>query len=187
MYLLFIDFQSPTAVNYDNRIQSIPGVSGNTGQGYLNIDGNVRLNRGYMNLNFVNGFSMPNAQIILVPFTANLLPTGWAAETQSGTSGGTNVLRNTSLYTRRLTLLGSFSINGGTTGFLLFYFINQSSTRIFTWTAPIAGGSAGVSVCFTFDVPSNGTIRFIGYQNSGATRLVRMDQYRRSKLFGQIL
>ena len=184
---LFIDFQSPTAVNYDNRIQSISGVSGNTGQGYLNIDGNVRLNRGYMNLNFVNGFSMPNAQIILVPFTANLLPTGWAAETQSGTSGGTNVLRNTSLYTRRLTLLGSFSINGGTTGFLLFYFINQSSTRIFTWTAPIAGGSAGVSVCFTFDVPSNGTIRFIGYQNSGATRLVRMDQYRRSKLFGQIL
>jgi hypothetical protein len=182
---LFIDFQSPTAVNYDNRIQSIPGVSGNTGQGYLNIDGNVRLNRGYIDLYFRSGQSLPNGSIQQVQFGSfSTLPTGFTKNDVG--SGYSTELTNNSGYSRTIVMGGAFNINGGSSGFLLI-FLAIGTQRLFTFVAPLENGSATVTLSFTYKISNGTTVNLKCYQNSGATRLVENSTNRKGRLFGQVL
>jgi hypothetical protein len=85
---------------------------------------------------------------------------------------------------------GNMSLNGGTSGFLLFFvgtLSGASTVRLFTFQAPIVNGSTSVTGSFTFKISNGQTIFFNAYQSSGATQTIKNDTLRRSRVYGQVL
>jgi hypothetical protein len=151
---------------------------------YSTILNDVVLQKGYIQLFFRNGQSLPNGSIQTVQWTSNTLPTGFTKNNVGG--GFSTQLTNTSGRTRTLVMGGNLSINTGNSGFLLIW-LGQGSTRLFTFQAPIENGSISVSIAFTYQIANNATVFFQAYQNRGGTSTILDSSTRRSRVFGQIL
>jgi len=152
---------------------------------YSTILNDLVLQKGYLDLYFRNGQSLPNGTIQTVQFGSfSTLPTGFTKNDVG--SGYSTQLTNNSGRARTLVMGGSFSINGGTSGFLLIW-LGLGSSRLFTFVAPLENGSATVTLSFTYKIGNGQTVFLQCYQNSGATRLVESSANRRGRLFGQVL
>tara|TARA_R110002153_G_scaffold272889_1_gene442375 strand:+ start:7816 stop:11718 length:3903 start_codon:yes stop_codon:yes gene_type:complete len=155
------------------------------GDTYSTIYNDLVLQRGYIDLYFKNGQSLPNGSIQDIQFGFfSTLPTGFEKNNVGG--GYSTTLKNNSGRTRTLVMGGSLSINGGTSGFLMVY-LAIGTSRLFTFLAPLANGSATVTLSFTYKISNGTTVNLKCYQNSGATRLVESNANRRGRLFGQVL
>jgi hypothetical protein len=152
---------------------------------YSTILNDVVLQKGYLDLYFRNGQSLPNGSIQTVQFGSfSTLPTGFTKNDVG--SGYSTQLTNNSGRARTLVMGGSFHINGGTSGFLLIW-LGRGSSRLFTFVAPLENGSASVTLSFTYKIDNGQTVFLQCYQNSGATRLVESSANRRGRLYGQVL
>ena len=179
----YMDFQTAGTNDYDVRFQ-IKKSSNTVGSGYLNVQGNLRLQNGYLAINFRDGTSLPNGVVRNVEWSSNTLPTGFTKNDIGG--GYSTTLTNNSGYDRTLVMGGNLSINTGSSGFLLIW-LGQGSTRLFTFQAPIENGSISVTISFTFHIANGNTVFFQAYQNSGGTRTIANNGVRRSRVYGQVL
>jgi hypothetical protein len=178
----YMDFQTNGTSDYAVRLQ-VKKSSSVVGSGYLNVQGNLRLQNGFIQLFFRNGQSLPNASIQTVQFTTNTLPQGIS---KNNVGGYSTQLTNNSGFDRTLVFGGNLSINTGNSGFLLIW-LGQGSSRVITFQAPIENGSISVTLSYTYRWGNGTTIFFQCYQNRGGTSTILDSATRRSRVFAQLL